>query len=206
MNVNTSTSMQPINTQYKGYLFRSRLEARWAKFFDAMGYEWEYEPEGFDMGYGDLYLPDFKLALKNGDTQWVEIKPKCVTSDAKFDRFDANLSNRGDLPHTYAKLVSSDPMWFFFENNENAYICPLCRGFNTWFYSDGCDGDHWMFECNPCDFNTPSCADFIYDVTRDTMHLKGINYFSKTYYARHLDRIKRAATAARSARFEQGAK
>ena len=48
-----------INTYYKGYRFRSRLEARWAVFFDACGVEWEYEPEGFDLGNGLYYLPDF---------------------------------------------------------------------------------------------------------------------------------------------------
>lgn len=37
--------IKPIETVYKGYRFRSRLEARWAVFFDAQGIEWEYEPE-----------------------------------------------------------------------------------------------------------------------------------------------------------------
>ena len=42
--------MKVIQTEYKGYLFRSRLEARWAVFFDACGVDWEYEPEGYDLG------------------------------------------------------------------------------------------------------------------------------------------------------------
>lgn len=29
--------MKAIETRYKGYRFRSRLEARWAVFFDALG-------------------------------------------------------------------------------------------------------------------------------------------------------------------------
>ena len=36
----------PIETIYKGYRFRSRLEARWAVFMDYCGADWEYEPEG----------------------------------------------------------------------------------------------------------------------------------------------------------------
>lgn len=36
----------PIETIYKGYRFRSRLEARWAVYLDACGADWEYEPEG----------------------------------------------------------------------------------------------------------------------------------------------------------------
>lgn len=53
--------IRPIQTEYKGYLFRSRLEARWAVFFDACGVDWEYEPEGYDLGNGIHYLPDFLL-------------------------------------------------------------------------------------------------------------------------------------------------
>ena len=37
-------NIKPIETIYKGYRFRSRLEARWAVFFDALGIEYEYEP------------------------------------------------------------------------------------------------------------------------------------------------------------------
>lgn len=53
--------IKAIPTEYKGYRFRSRLEARWAVFFDACGVEWEYEPEGYDLGNGLYYLPDFLL-------------------------------------------------------------------------------------------------------------------------------------------------
>lgn len=52
--------IKTIQTEYKGYLFRSRLEARWAVFFDAIGAEWEYEPEGFCEN-GVYYLPDFRV-------------------------------------------------------------------------------------------------------------------------------------------------
>jgi hypothetical protein len=38
-----------IETLYRGYRFRSRLEARWAVFFDVAGVAWQYEPEGFDL-------------------------------------------------------------------------------------------------------------------------------------------------------------
>lgn len=42
---------QAIDTRYRGYLFRSRLEARWAVYFDAIGLRWEYEREGFASEY-----------------------------------------------------------------------------------------------------------------------------------------------------------
>lgn len=52
--------IRAIETRYKGYRFRSRLEARWAVFFDALGFRWEYEAEGFALPSGP-YLPDFWL-------------------------------------------------------------------------------------------------------------------------------------------------
>lgn len=63
--------IKPIETRYKGYRFRSRLEARWAVFFDALGLNWEYEPEGFDLGCLGSYLPDFVLPELG---MWVEVK------------------------------------------------------------------------------------------------------------------------------------
>jgi hypothetical protein len=51
----------PIETVYKGFRFRSRLEARWAVFFDAMGLKYEYELEGYRLPSGVGYLPDFVL-------------------------------------------------------------------------------------------------------------------------------------------------
>ena len=72
--------MKAIETKYKGYRFRSRLEARWAVFFDALGIDWEYEPEGFDLGDAGWYLPDFWIPIPNHQHQnagyWVEIKAK----------------------------------------------------------------------------------------------------------------------------------
>lgn len=67
-----SSGLRPIQTVYRGYHFRSRLEARWAVFFDHLKIRWEYEPEGFELGNGLRYLPDFWLP----DLQlWVEVKP-----------------------------------------------------------------------------------------------------------------------------------
>lgn len=55
--------IKPIETRYKGYRFRSRLEARWAVFFDAFNVKWQYEPEGFDLGVVGYYLPDFFVSI-----------------------------------------------------------------------------------------------------------------------------------------------
>ena len=44
-----SGTIKAIETRYAGYRFRSRLEARWAVFFDTLGLKWQYEPEGYEL-------------------------------------------------------------------------------------------------------------------------------------------------------------
>ena len=86
--------IKAIETLYAGYRFRSRLEARWAVFFNALGIEWQYEPQGFEIGTGcgsfeeckcdgwpscacdpatslTRYLPDFYLPQEK---LWIEVK------------------------------------------------------------------------------------------------------------------------------------
>lgn len=65
------TQIKPIQTEYKGYRFRSRLEARWSVFFDALPMKWEYEKDGYSI-CGIPYLPDFWLETVH---MWAEIKP-----------------------------------------------------------------------------------------------------------------------------------
>jgi hypothetical protein len=64
--------VKAIETRYKGYRFRSRLEARWAVFFDALNIEYAYESEGYDLK-NDVgwYLPDFWLPQVN---MYAEVK------------------------------------------------------------------------------------------------------------------------------------
>lgn len=64
--------LKSIETTWKGFRFRSRLEARWAVFFDRAGVEFEYEPEGFQTAAGK-YLPDFYLPELE---EYLEIKPR----------------------------------------------------------------------------------------------------------------------------------
>ena len=66
------SEIKAIETVYNGYKFRSRLEARWAVFFDAAGIKYEYEPQGFELSDGTKYLPDFYLPDYR---YYVEVKP-----------------------------------------------------------------------------------------------------------------------------------
>lgn len=93
MTPNKNAAIKAIQTRYKGYNFRSRLEARWAVFFDALGYKWEYEPEGFVLSTGAHYLPDFHIkgVDSNGEPfdYWGEVKPDHVLSQAECEKIDA---------------------------------------------------------------------------------------------------------------------
>lgn len=110
--------IKPIETIYKGIKFRSRLEARWAVFFDACGVEWEYEPEGFKLPDGTCYLPDFKL--KNVQTNhasskllenlWVEIKGELSDEDRmKIYKFSNPHEEDEDGPW-YSQIVVDHPV------------------------------------------------------------------------------------------------
>ncbi len=72
--------LKPIETRYAGCRFRSRLEARWAVFFDRAGIQWEYEPEGFELPSGARYLPDFWLPESRA---WFEVKGDTPTERAR---------------------------------------------------------------------------------------------------------------------------
>lgn len=72
----TDDNLKPIETRYRGYRFRSRTEARWAVFFDNLGWAFEYEREGFDLD-GIWYLPDFWLPSLSA---WFEVKGVAPTT------------------------------------------------------------------------------------------------------------------------------
>lgn len=61
------SSFGAIQTAYRAFEFRSRLEAKWAMFFDLCGWNWAYEPTE---RHG--YIPDFVLGFR---PTLVEVKP-----------------------------------------------------------------------------------------------------------------------------------
>jgi hypothetical protein len=72
---NNNRGIKPIATWHKGYPMRSRLEARWAVFFDSLGINWDYETEGYVFN-GKHYLPDFHLSFFDGQEMFCEVKPQ----------------------------------------------------------------------------------------------------------------------------------
>lgn len=74
------SEIRPIETEYDGRLFRSRLEARWAVFFREASIRYLYEHEGYVLPDGTRYLPDFYLPDIG---LFVEIKPLNPTPHEK---------------------------------------------------------------------------------------------------------------------------
>ncbi len=144
--------IKAIETEYKGYRFRSRLEARWAVFFDALGIAWEYEKEGYDLGEAGWYLPDFwlpefKCFVEIKGTECPdEDRAKCeaLHNESKFDVFIAQ-GNIGEhqwiefgsytTTKNYQEKDHKDrPLPYAFERKDLEYAgpfglmvkCPVC--------------------------------------------------------------------------------
>ena len=98
-----------IETIYSGCKFRSRLEARWAVFFDNCNADWEYEPEGYDLGGGVYYLPDFLIRNVDGRVDgdlYVEVKGNMTREDAnKIKKFSGRetIADKFGLTFTMPK-------------------------------------------------------------------------------------------------------
>jgi hypothetical protein len=211
-------TIKPIETHYKGYRFRSRLEARWAVFFDEMGIKWDYEVEGYDLGESGWYLPDFYLKSFNC---FCEIKPTTNNIDKKVSVFSKQyptllcVGNPGDSgSNLFSCCVET--------NSGGGYEC--CRSL---FYPAILENDYELLIFKPrilCDIDWNTAPmDFNWDVLPDCETIFHLNesplvrsrwgiyadfddYISALSY---LDNkcakiLIKAYNAAKSARFEHG--
>jgi hypothetical protein len=190
--------IKAIDTRYGGYLFRSRLEARWAVFFDKLGLKWEYEPEGFDID-GLWYLPDFRVQTPQGEPIWYEVKPEGAQEDAKFTAFKKALHAANVDGLARAEILAGDPVNVL----ASASICPRCGLIHQ---TQGA----WADYCYPCDLETPSGGGndlelgFLGLPVRP--HKGMIETDARAWRTAEANTLLPAAQAARSARFEHGAK
>lgn len=188
-------TMKPIETRYKGYRFRSRLEARWAVFFDAMGIHWEFEPEGYRDAHGRCYLPDFKLA----GNRYVEIKP-----NYHGEPFDETLATLRAARQKWNGFLAANPrfelMVFF------GPPVPQDAGIpGNVFLSGGGVQLVRLLECRRC--SAAAWVDHGLIGERDTTEPIGYELRCGCEADRWPvwgDRIRDAVNASRSARFEHG--
>ncbi|KMS74530.1 hypothetical protein ACH49_22440 [Streptomyces leeuwenhoekii] len=211
--------IQPVETRYAGHRFRSRLEARWAVFFDALGVPWEYEPQGFelaplpketlarlaeeelrtpqldDANHLGFYLPDFWLPAQDA---WFEVKGADPSAEewARLYRF-MNLTDQ----RTFVAVGSiPDPRTI----EEHGH--PQEDGFEIYTYGDL----HYAWtQCRWC-----GLFDLTFDArsarTRCRCHrtaypdLNAPCCNGDKCYSGDAPQIIAAYTAARSARFEHG--
>lgn len=190
--------IKAIDTTYKGYKFRSRLEARFAVFLDALGVDWDYEIEGYNLPITGNYLPDFYL--ENGffpDERghytgpiWIEVK-NSYPSIQEINKL-RELVTHTEIPGVFFSL----------SRNTTTNI------FKEWYNYDPPRG-HWLtlfhHEQYPLDGFYPG-HDALPDYYWDDPDMRKIliTWITNLNYALDIRKLKPAAKAALSARFEFG--
>lgn len=215
------SEIKPIETVYKGYRFRSRLEARWAVFFDALGIEWEYEPEGFVLPNGMKYLPDFRLKcwatrglpLRNTPFDlYVEVKGEMSQTDADKILSFVGLKDYEDIcvalccGDCEGDYVSFCPKGFHHERSEFVNPVLILGAIPSWDRL-GYSLNSWSLMNDIADmyqFNYRLIDGDNYEAI--PVSLNGKLYLTGADYLTEIEKIKitTAFNKARSARFEHG--
>lgn len=146
-----------IETHYNGYRFRSRLEARWAVFFDQIGIKYQYEVEGFLFSDGTKYLPDFYLPESDS---FFEVKGIMTDFDMhKIEMLIKESEKPCNIGYLDMTFQACDNWWgegYGLTDKESSALvkCTVCgkhyfAGCNGWYKCQCCgeyDGDHY-FHC-----------------------------------------------------------
>jgi len=213
--------IKAIETFYKGYHFRSRLEARWAVFFDTLGIEWKYEDQGFECEVHDhydeksgeqvckteRYLPDFFLPERwGGGGIYVEVKGDVNTLKKDWQRY-SNMHDYGGILPGFADsrgkargllLLSEIPE----ASTSKIYLHPilqhhkgLCKSYA--FFNGG---QVSVIEDSPFSNMMDAAPVYGLDVERDNWGIDTKQIHAPRYYPK----VYEAYAAARAARFEHG--
>ncbi len=143
--------LRAIETQYRGYRFRSRTEARYGVLFDAAGIAWQYEPERFNLN-GVRYLPDFYLPELR---IYVEVKPTKEAAERAAPLMWALMQASGCGGLFAIGSPTVEPPDNFFTCSERGFgddgfnllqvhirQCPFCTGISFGYATDcHCTGD-----------------------------------------------------------------
>lgn len=177
--------MKAIETDYNGYLFRSRIEARWSIVFNTLRVPFEYEKEGYHLKSG-MYLPDFWLPEQK---YWVEIKGASPTAQERI------------LAGELAEFTKSNVFIFFGAIPTEHSVTDSALAF---FPEGGEDNLYMLCECLDC-----GMIDIQFDGRSDRMACKSNGCRKSSHgdkgYTNDTERILKAYDIARKARFEHGA-
>lgn len=195
--------MKAIETQYKGYRFRSRLEARWAVFMDALGLRWEYEVEGYDLGEQGYYLPDFWLPELE---LLLEIKPRLRENEwPNIAAFEGDYK----LPASLVVLCGSPflgRVGLCFKRVVSRQGIEATCFYDTWWpprldYEGFICGDNNYYWCE-----CPTChkIGIQYDGRAERINCECFDSIQDKFYNTLSPRLQLAYIAAQQARFEHG--
>lgn len=202
------TQIKAIETFYKGYHFRSRLEARWAVFFDTLGINWKYEEQGYEKD-GDRYLPDFFLPdYAGGGGLYVEVKgdPNALKKDwhrhAEMHDYGGVLPEFHDsFGHRRGLILLSDIPE---PSMSKQYFHPILQHYKGLVKSYGIfTGNYQVFEI----IKDSTFAGLLEVAPIHGLDCDGADWTIDTRQAhtpRYYPKVFEAYSAARSARFEHG--
>lgn len=94
--------MKAIPTRYNGTEFRSRLEARWAAYFDLRDFSWVYEPVDFEG-----WAPDFMIHTPAAPI-YAEVKPVLMAWNAEQKWLEFPSLNH---PWVKAQYLKASERW-----------------------------------------------------------------------------------------------
>lgn len=183
-------TIKAIETNYDGYKFRSRLEARWGVFFKNLGIEYLYENEGYELPSG-WYLPDFYLPELD---LFVEVK-----GQEPIERERNLISELVTLTNKRATFVHQVP------NIDNF------QGLEVYFSLEGEDGTNfcgWDDNYKFCECEVCGAIGFeFYGMIERAAHKKRC-YMKKinNSFSSNTISVANAYSKARQARFEHGEK
>lgn len=114
--------------------FRSREAASWALFFEALGLQWAYEPEEFEVpGAGGLrHVPTFRVVSPQGLGAWYDCRPHGAEPDPLSELFSHSLSLLKPNESAIARTLNGEPLDVLVQPDRQQAspwgVCPRCGG------------------------------------------------------------------------------
>ncbi|MBQ7220252.1 MAG: hypothetical protein IJS28_04650 [Synergistaceae bacterium] len=152
--------IKPLPAIYGNITFRSRLEARWAIFFDRCGIKWEYRPVTFKLKVFKRqpekdYTPDFLLHDLVGRVEgdlFVEVLGKltpynhyCIKAFTKPDREGYPERKLLVLNDIFSEHEEEPDFWYVTLDGDTYFDRAAYEGFKEkeYFQHETLDGDNW---------------------------------------------------------------